>query len=102
MNNLHKQFQAYSKLANHLTAAPPPVYLSLSSTNYISPVSVIPLSSVGEGRGSSLVCHTALDLGEDGGLVNWYYPSGSVITEEGGVVCQQRWRECVPEFEPEG
>ena len=46
-------------------------------------MSVIPLSSVGEGRGSSLICHATLDLGEDGGLVNWYYPSGSVITEEG-------------------
>ncbi len=37
---------------------PPPVYLSLSSTNYLSGLSEIPLSSVGEGSG--LVCHTDL------------------------------------------
>ena len=65
---------------------PPPVYLSLSSTNYLSGLSEIPLSSVGEGRGSSLVCHTdlasccrQLDSGVEGGLGEWHYPDGSVV-----------------------
>ena len=72
--------------------APPPVYLSLSSTNYISGLNVIPLSSVGEGRGSSLVCHTDLstccqqrDSGMMGGKGVWNYPNGLSIGEEGDL-----------------
>ena len=65
---------------------PPPVYLSLSSTNYLSGLSEVSLSSVGEGRGSSLVCHTdlasccrQLDSGVEDGLGEWHYPDGSAV-----------------------
>ena len=70
----------------------PPVYLSLSSTNYLSGLSEILLSSVGEGRGSSLVCHTDLStccqqmnstVGDGGGA--WHYPNGSSVSEEGDL-----------------
>ncbi len=66
----------------------PPVYLSLSSTNYLSGLSEIPLSSVREGSG--LVCHTDLagcceeNTGE-GNTGDWYYPNGSVVIEEGAL-----------------
>ena len=72
----------------------PPVYLSLSSTNYLSGLPEIPLSSVGEGSGSSFVCHTdsptccqQLDSGVEGGVGEWHYPNGSVIgaDSEGGL-----------------
>ncbi len=60
---------------------PPPVYLSLSSTNYLSGLSLIGLSSVREEGG--LVCHTNLpDCCESEGG-NWYYPNGSVVMTEG-------------------
>ena len=66
--------------------APPPVYLSLSSTNFLSGLSAIHLSSMGEGHDSSLVCHTdlasccqQLDSGVEGGLGEWHYPDGSVV-----------------------
>ncbi|XP_064386974.1 sushi, von Willebrand factor type A, EGF and pentraxin domain-containing protein 1-like [Halichondria panicea] len=62
---------------------PPPVYLSLSSTNYLSGLSEIPLSSVGEGR--SLVCHTDLAGCCDGNTGDWYYPNGSVVMEDGAL-----------------
>ena len=52
---------------------------------------MIPLSSVGEGRGSSLVCHTnlasccrQLDSGKEGGLGVWHYPNGSVVSADSG------------------
>ncbi|XP_064386377.1 sushi, von Willebrand factor type A, EGF and pentraxin domain-containing protein 1-like isoform X2 [Halichondria panicea] len=60
---------------------PPPVYLSLSSTNYLSGLSEIPLSSVGEG--SDLVCHTDLVGCCEGNTGDWYYPNGSVVMEDG-------------------
>ena len=67
----------------------PPVYLSLSSANYLTGLSDIPLSSIGEGRGSSLICHTdsrtccgQLDTGVEGGVGEWYYPNGSVISAD--------------------
>ena len=67
----------------------PPVYLSLSSTNYLSGIPEVPLSSVGEGRGSSLVCHTdlamccrQLDSGEEGGVGDWYYPNGMAVSAD--------------------
>ena len=61
----------------------PPVYLSLSSTNYLSGLSEIPLSSVGEGSG--LVCHTDLAGCCEGNTGDWYYPNGSVVTEDGAL-----------------
>ncbi|XP_064386408.1 uncharacterized protein LOC135334957 isoform X2 [Halichondria panicea] len=60
---------------------PPPVYLSLSSTNYLSGLSEIPLSSVGEGSG--LVCHTDRAGCCEGGTGDWYYPNGSIVMEDG-------------------
>ena len=62
---------------------PPPVYLSLSSTNYLSGLSEIPLSSVGEGSG--LVCHTDLASCCEGNTGDWYYPNGSVVMEDGAL-----------------
>ncbi|XP_064386214.1 sushi, von Willebrand factor type A, EGF and pentraxin domain-containing protein 1-like [Halichondria panicea] len=62
---------------------PPPVYLSLSSTNYLSGLSEISLSSVGEGSG--LVCHTDLAGCCEGNTGNWYYPNGSVVMEDGAL-----------------
>ena len=62
---------------------PPPVYLSLSSTNYLSGLSAIPLSSVGEGGG--LVCHTDLAGCCEGNTGDWYYPNGSVVMEDGAL-----------------
>ncbi len=59
------------------------MYLSLSSTNYLSGLSEIPLSSVGEGR--SLVCHTDLAGCCDGNTGDWYYPNGSVVMEDGAL-----------------
>ncbi len=61
--------------------APPPVYLSLSSTNYLPGLSEISLSSVGEGSG--LVCHTDLAGCCEGNTGDWYYPNGSVVMEDG-------------------
>ena len=73
-------------LIAELSTVPPPVYLSLSSTNYLSGLPEIPLASVGEGHGSSLVCHTdlasccrQLDSGVEGGLGEWHYPNGSAV-----------------------
>ena len=63
--------------------APPPVYLSLSSTNYLSGLSEIPLSSVGEGSG--LICHTDLAGCCEGNTGDWYYPNGSVVMEDGAL-----------------
>ena len=63
--------------------APPPVYLSLSSTNYLSGLSEIPLSSLG--KGSGLVCHTDLAGCCEGNTGDWYYPNGSVVTEDGAL-----------------
>ncbi len=60
---------------------PPPVYLSLSSTNYLSGLSEISLSSVGEGSG--LVCHTDFAGCCEGNTGDWYYPNGSVVMEDG-------------------
>ncbi|XP_064385915.1 uncharacterized protein LOC135334596 isoform X5 [Halichondria panicea] len=64
---------------------PPPVYLSLSSTNYLTGLTEIDISSV---RENNLVCHTdlaaccrQLDSGVDGGMGQWYYPNGSSIGE---------------------
>ncbi|XP_064386185.1 CUB and sushi domain-containing protein 1-like isoform X2 [Halichondria panicea] len=62
---------------------PPPVYLSLSSTNYLSGLSEIPLSSVGEGSG--LVCHTDHAGCCEGNTGDWYYPNGSVVMEDGAL-----------------
>ncbi|XP_064386051.1 sushi, von Willebrand factor type A, EGF and pentraxin domain-containing protein 1-like [Halichondria panicea] len=62
---------------------PPPVYLSLSSTNYLSGLSEIPLSSMGEGSG--LVCHTDLAGCCEGNTGDWYYPNGSVVMEDGAL-----------------
>ncbi|XP_064386046.1 CUB and sushi domain-containing protein 2-like [Halichondria panicea] len=62
---------------------PPPVYLSLSSTNYLSGLSEIPLSTVGDGSG--LVCHTDLAGCCEGNTGDWYYPNGSVIMEDGAL-----------------
>ncbi len=72
-------------MANHmdLHIAPPPVYLSLSSINYMSGLSDIPLSSVGEGSG--LVCHTDLAGCCEGDTGDWYYPNGSVVMEDGAL-----------------
>ncbi len=63
--------------------APPPVYLSLSSTNYLSGLSEIPLSSVGDGSG--LVCHTNLAGCCEGNTGDWHYPNGSVVMEDGAL-----------------
>ncbi len=63
--------------------APPPVYLSLSSTTYLSGLSEIPLSSVGEGSG--LICHTDLADCCEGDTEDWYYPNGSVVMEDGAL-----------------
>ncbi|XP_064386691.1 protein lev-9-like [Halichondria panicea] len=67
----------------------PPVYLSLFSTNYLSTLPEIPLSSVGEGKNSSLSCHTdlaaccrQLDSGVEGGLGKWHYPNGTVVVTD--------------------
>ncbi len=57
--------------------APPPVYLSLSSTNYLSGLSEIPLSSVGEGSDLAGCC--------EGNTGDWYYPNGSVVMEDGAL-----------------
>ncbi len=72
-------------MANHmdLHIAPTPVHLSLSSTNYPSGLSEIPLSSVGEGSG--LVCHTDLAGCCEGDTGGWYYPNGSVVMEDGAL-----------------
>ncbi len=61
----------------------PPVYLSLSSTNYLSGIFEIPLSSVGQGSG--LTCHTDLAGCCEGNTGDWYYPSGSVVMEDGAL-----------------
>ena len=62
---------------------PPPMYLSLSSTNYLSGLSEIPLSSVGEGSG--FICHTDFAGCCEGNTGDWYYPNGSVVIEEGAL-----------------
>ena len=65
---------------------PPPVYLSLSSTNYLTSKTEILLSSVGEGAGSYLTCRTddhnccrEAESGVAGGIGAWHYPNGSVV-----------------------
>ena len=60
----------------------PPVYFSLSGTNYLSSFSKIYLPSVGEGRGHSLVCHMNPNASGDS-QGNWYYPNGSVVSDSG-------------------
>ena len=57
--------------------------------NYLSGLSEISLSSLGEGQGSSLICHTdssiccrPLDSGEEDGVGEWYYPNGSAISAD--------------------
>ena len=59
------------------------MYLSLSSTNYLSGLSEISLSSVGEGSG--LICHTDLAGCCEGNTGDWYYPNGSVVMEDGAL-----------------
>ncbi len=68
---------------NNPCIAPPPVYLSLASTNHLSGLSEIPLSSVGEG--CSLVCHTDLAGCCERNTGDWYYPNGSVVMEDGAL-----------------
>ena len=63
----------------HSSTVQPPIYLSLSYTNYLSGLPEIPLSSIGEGRGSSLICHTDLSTCCSDVEGVWYYPNGSVI-----------------------
>ena len=72
---------------------PPPVYLSLSSTNYLTSNMEILLSSVGEGAGSYLTCRTddtnccrEAESGVVGGVGAWHYPNGSVVqsSSDGG------------------
>ncbi len=71
--------QEYYKV--YSSSGPPPVYLSLSSTNYLSGLPETSLSSVGEEGG--LVCRTNLpDCCESEGG-NWYHPNGSVVMTEG-------------------
>ncbi len=76
------KWQLLHLIINHnLPIAPPPLYLSFSSTNYLSGLSEIPLSFVGEGSG--LVCHTDLAGCCEGNAGDWYYPNGSVVMEDG-------------------
>ena len=82
--NMHVQSYLYHYTNTYTTL--PPVYLSLSVTNYISGISEIPLSSVGEGAGSYLTCRTddtnccrEAESGVVGGVGAWHYPNGSVV-----------------------
>ena len=65
----------------------PPVYLSLSSTNYFTNNSEIEISSIGETDDDALVCHTDLSTccrGLDntagtGGMGEWRFPNGTNV-----------------------
>ncbi len=63
------------------SSGPPPVYLSLSSTNYLFGLPETSLSSVGEEGG--LVCRTNLPDCCESERGNWYHPNGSVVMTEG-------------------
>ena len=74
----------YTWLFIPLIAALPPLYLSLSATNYVSGISEIPLSSVGEGDGRYLSCRTD-DTNCCTEVGAWHYPNGSVISDGGDL-----------------
>ncbi len=70
------------------SSGPPSVYLSLSSTNYLSGLPETSLSSVGEEGG--LVCRTNLPDCCESERGNWYHPNGSVIVMTEGVLYVRR------------
>ena len=69
----------------------PPVYLSLSYTNYFTNNSVIETSSIGETNEDALVCHTDLSTccrGADNpsgpmGMGEWVFPNGTNVPRDG-------------------
>lgn len=59
-----------------MISATPPVYLSLSSTNYVTSNSEIEIGSIGESNDQALVCHTDLSTTAGG---EWLFPNGSFV-----------------------
>ena len=91
--NVNMHVHSYLYHYTNTYTALPPVYLSLSVTQYISGISDIPLSSVGEGAGSYLTCRTddtnccrEAESGVVGGVGAWHYPNGSIVqrSSDGG------------------